>query len=282
MKQRIVHLSDLHYGPPFQYALEPILLRDVKALVPELVVVAGDLTQRARKRQFQQASAFLDRLPKPCLVIPGNHDIPVYNPLARLLRPFERYKTYIHPHLDVVLRTEGITAVGLNSVRNWLVDRGALSPAQLRFAEEALRRSPEASLKVLASHHHFVLSPNVHQRPLPERLLSRFADWGVELVLVGHTHLTRVEQRPGGLVLIQSGTATATRWKTLKKRVNSFNLIDVSAKEICVQIHEYASAAQGYGPVAEYRFARNVHRRQNSAIMDAALSAENRGGRFPE
>lgn len=267
MNHRIIHLSDIHYGPPFQYALEPTILKEIKALTPDLVVLSGDLTQRAKKRQFQQAQAFLDRLPKPYLVIPGNHDVPLYNVFDRLFRSLKRYKTYIRPHVDMTVQTDGLLTVGLNSAFGWTDDRGRLTKAQLSMAEETFTHGPQTDLRILVTHHHFVCPPDVHQNSLPESLLSRFSTWGVELVLTGHTHLAYVEQRPDGLVLLQSGTATASRWKKLKEKVNSFNLITVTSKEITIQVRQYDPAQQTYAPAAEYAFARNVHQPDNSAII---------------
>ncbi len=256
MTERIVHLSDLHYGPPFQQHLEPILLRDVAAQEPDLVIFSGDLTQRAKKQQFQQALAFLERLPQPCLIIPGNHDVPLYNVFARLFRSLERYKAYVRPEVDMVVRAGGILAVGLNSAHGWTNDGGRIREAQLQMAQAAFAAEPQADLKILVTHHHFVCPPEVHQGPLPEALLARFAGWGVELVLTGHTHLSHVEQRPEGLVLLQAGTATASRWKKLSKRSNSFNLITADADRFAVQVHEYDPAQDAYVPAAEYTFPR--------------------------
>jgi 3',5'-cyclic AMP phosphodiesterase CpdA len=271
---RIVHLSDLHYGPPFQYALEPILLEDVEALAPDLVIVSGDLTMRARKAQFEEARAFLDRLPKPYLVIPGNHEVPLFNGFNRLFRPFRDYKRYIHTPVDLTLRTRGILAVGLTSAHSWLIDRGQLTRQQLRYAEEMFRYSSQADLKILITHHHFVRQAHVYQRPLPEALLSRFAGWGVDMVLVGHTHLPHVEQRPDGLVLIQAGTATSNRWKRLKRHVNSYYFIRTSPAEIAIQAREYDREEGAYLPTAEYHLERNVQNAQNSAIMEHDVTAQ--------
>jgi 3',5'-cyclic AMP phosphodiesterase CpdA len=267
MNHRIVHLSDIHYGPPFQYALEPILLKGIKDLTPDLVVLSGDLTQRAKKRQFQQAKAFLDRLPKPYLVIPGNHDVPLYNVFDRLFRSLERYKTYIRADVDMVVETDGIQAVGLNSAFGWTNDRGRLTKEQLEMAKEIFTKS-QADIRILVTHHHFVCPPDVHQGSLSESLLDQFSSWGVELVLTGHTHLAHIERRSDGLVLLQSGTATASRWKKLKKKVNSFNLITVTQEEIGIQVRQYDSELQTYAPNAEYTFARNMRQPDNSAIMD--------------
>jgi 3',5'-cyclic AMP phosphodiesterase CpdA len=258
METRIVHLSDIHYGPPFQAALEPILLKEIRDLAPDMVILSGDLTQRAKKAQFLQAKAFLDRLPKPYLVIPGNHDVPLYNVFDRLLRPLERYKAYVRPQVDMTVRSGGLLAVGLNSAFGWTNDRGRITEAQLQMAQETFAAEPQADFRVLVTHHHFVCPPGVHQGPLAEALLGRFAAWGVELVLTGHTHLTHVEQHPNGPVLLQSGTATASRWKKLKRRVNSFNIISVDAARIAIQVREYDAEQQTYAPAAEYDFARKV------------------------
>jgi 3',5'-cyclic AMP phosphodiesterase CpdA len=258
MSYRIVHLSDIHYGPPFQAALEPVLLEAITAQTPDLVVVSGDLTQRARTHQFRQASAFLARLPQPYLVIPGNHDVPLYNVFDRLFRPLERYKALIRPEVDMVVQVRGLLAVGLNSAYGWTNDGGRITPAQLELAARTFATSPSVDLKVLVTHHHFARPADVHQGPLPEPLLSRFAGWGVELVLVGHTHLSHVEQRPEGLVLVQSGTATANRWKKLKKRTNSFNRIDVDDETIRVEVAEYEPARRAYVQAASYRFPRPI------------------------
>jgi 3',5'-cyclic AMP phosphodiesterase CpdA len=256
MNYRIVHISDIHYGPPFQAALEPALLAAIAGHGPDLVVVSGDLTQRALTRQFLEAKAFLERLPQPTLVIPGNHDVPLYNVFDRMFRPLTRYRALIRPEVDMVVRTGGLLAVGLNSAFGWTNDGGRITRDQLRRAEATFAGAADAAVKVLVTHHHFVRPEGVHQGGLPEALLGRFAAWGVELVLVGHTHLSHVEQRPDGLVLVQAGTATASRWKKLKKRANSLNVIDIDPAAIHVQVAEYDSEQQVYVPVAEQTFDR--------------------------
>lgn len=258
MELTIVHLSDVHYGPPFQEALEPILLRQIQAESPNLVVVSGDLTQRAKRAQFLQARAFLERLPKPYLVIPGNHDVPLYNVFARLFRSLERYKRHIRPEVDMTVQVDGITAVGLNSAFGWTNDAGRITSSQLARAEETFEAAPHSALKLVAIHHHFVNPPGVHQRGLPERLLERFAAWGVELVLTGHTHLSHVERHPAGPVLVQAATATANRWKKLAKRVNSYNVITIGAEAIRVQVCEFDPDRQIYAPAERFAFGRQA------------------------
>ncbi|MGZ8265598.1 MAG: metallophosphoesterase, partial [Burkholderiales bacterium] len=95
----LVHLSDLHFGRVNEAVLGP-LARRIGAIAPDVVVVSGDLTQRARKRQFRAARAFLDTLPTPQIVVPGNHDIPLYNVFARFLTPLRNYRRYIGNDLE--------------------------------------------------------------------------------------------------------------------------------------------------------------------------------------
>src|SRR5215207_7385819 len=95
----IVHLSDLHFGRIDRRLLEP-LQREIAALTPDLVTISGDFTQRARRSQFADARAFLDTLTMPTLVVPGNHDIPLYDVVERFAAPLARYRRYISPQLD--------------------------------------------------------------------------------------------------------------------------------------------------------------------------------------
>src|SRR6185295_4473790 len=97
----IVHLSDIHFGRVDARLLAP-LVRLVREIAPDLVAVSGDLTQRARRRQFQQARAFLDQLPAPQLVVPGNHDVPLFNVAARFADPYGGYRRYISQDLEPV------------------------------------------------------------------------------------------------------------------------------------------------------------------------------------
>jgi 3',5'-cyclic AMP phosphodiesterase CpdA len=95
----IVHLSDLHFGRVDQQLIEP-LIKTISEIKPDLVAVSGDLTQRARSRQFVEARAFLDALPEPQIVVPGNHDIPLHNIFARFLGPLDKYRRYITDDLQ--------------------------------------------------------------------------------------------------------------------------------------------------------------------------------------
>src|ERR1043165_359659 len=95
----LVHLSDLHFGRIDPAIIDP-LIETVRGLNPTLVAVSGDLTQRARSEQFKEARAFLDALPSPQIVVPGNHDVPLHNVFARFFQPLTKYRRYITPDLE--------------------------------------------------------------------------------------------------------------------------------------------------------------------------------------
>src|SRR4029077_8283305 len=108
----IVHLSDVHFGRVNATIVDP-LEAAIRAIAPDLVTVSGDFTQRARRSQFRAARAFLDRLPTPQLVVPGNHDVPLFNLPARFLDPFGGYRRYISPDLEPAYQDDELIVVGL-------------------------------------------------------------------------------------------------------------------------------------------------------------------------
>src|SRR4051812_5821030 len=116
MARIIVHLSDLHFGR-LDERLIPPLQKAIAALSPQLVVVSGDLTQRARRPEFEAARAFLDTVSAPQLVVPGNHDIPLYNIVERMVDPLRRYRRHISNDLAPVFTDDEMIVVGLNSAR---------------------------------------------------------------------------------------------------------------------------------------------------------------------
>src|SRR5688572_9270720 len=114
----IAHISDLHFGRIDEAIVEG-LVADIAARSPSLVVVSGDLTQRARAWQYRQGAELLERLPKPQLVVPGNHDIPLYDVVRRFLFPLQRYSSYITRDLAPVYRDHELFVMGLNTARSF-------------------------------------------------------------------------------------------------------------------------------------------------------------------
>ena len=219
----LAHLSDLHFGRVDRAVLEP-LRRRLLELAPDLVVVSGDLTQRARTRQFREARAFLDTLPKPQFVVPGNHDVPLYNLFARFLRPLAGYRRIIAEDLDPSFADKEIAVLGINTARSFTWKGGAVSEAQLARVQEICRLHGGLT-KVLVTHHPFMA-------------LDRLAHCGVDLLLAGHLHAAQagpaVRSAGACALMVQAGTATSQR---TREEPNSFNLLRVGRGRIEVEQH---------------------------------------------
>lgn len=221
----LAHLSDLHFGRADPAVLEP-LRRRLESLAPDLVVISGDLTQRARACQFREARAYLDTLPKPQVVVPGNHDVPLYNPLARFLRPLAGYRRIVAEDPEPGFFDDEIAVMGINTARSFVFKGGRVSEAQLARVREALRRVADGRIRILVSHHPFMA-------------IEALARCGVDLFLSGHRHATRSGEAPRlagrSALVIEAGTATSRR---TREEPNSFNLLRIRAQRIELEHHE--------------------------------------------
>ena len=210
----VVHMSDIHFGA-HQEELAESLLADVATQEPDLVVVSGDLTQRARPRQFEQARLFLDRLPGPVLTVVGNHDLPLVNLPRRFLSQTRRYEHYITSDLDPVVAVPDLVAVGLDTMPAWRWKAGQSPPADWHRPTR-LRECSGRHLADLGDHHPVLpekLSGLVGRR----RLVSTCAETGVAVLLSGHTHVASVTSTPLGepgrrsALAVVSGTTMSRR-----------------------------------------------------------------------
>jgi 3',5'-cyclic AMP phosphodiesterase CpdA len=152
---RLIHLSDLHFG-----AHDPRLVEAVEDRVhetePDLVIVSGDLTQRARTEQFQEACRFLERLREAgheVLAVPGNHDVPLYDVLRRFLSPLTRYMRYIDETLCPLQEIPGATVLGINTARSLTFKDGRISREQMDFIRQSFSRTDPDSMRIVVTHH---------------------------------------------------------------------------------------------------------------------------------
>lgn len=237
----LIHLSDLHFGRTDAALLQPLVSK-VHELQPDLVVVSGDLTQRARTSQYRQAREFLARLPKPQLVVPGNHDVPLYRVLERFVIPFSNYRRYISRDLEPVFFDGEIAAIGINTAHSLTIQGGRMAAAQVTRAAERLRLMREAKIKVVVAHHPFELPDGIREKYLvkhAQSAMARLVACGVDLFLAGHLHLghselttRRYRALSRSAIIVQVGTGLSTR---RRGEQNSFNLIKTSAAEISVE-----------------------------------------------
>lgn len=236
---RIAHLSDIHFG-----AHDPRIVDAATAWLeekrPDLVVISGDLTQRARVEQFRQAAAWLNRLKAAglkTLVIPGNHDVPLYDVVRRFAAPLDRYKRYISNDLCPFFEDGEVAILGLNTARSLTIKDGRINHDQMDMLRERFARVAPEKTRILVTHHPLFSMPIGKGGEWSEAVgqhddaIKAACEAGVHLALAGHFHRTYAEaaqkmvERSGGALVIQAGTATSTRLRNAEPQ--SFNWLHV-------------------------------------------------------
>ena len=248
---RLIHLSDLHFGAHDPDLVEAVESR-VNANQPDLVVVSGDFTQRARTDQFQEACRFLERLREgghEVLAVPGNHDVPLYDVLRRFLSPLTRYMRYVDDTLCPLHEIEGATVLGINTARSLTFSEGRISHEQMDFIRETFERTDPSSTRILVTHHPlFALQVGgevARAVGRSELALDAIGDAGVDMLLAGHHHQASIHSardlvtRAGPALVIQAGTATSTR---LREQEQSFNRIDVQSGRVTVTVETWSGS----------------------------------------
>jgi 3',5'-cyclic AMP phosphodiesterase CpdA len=259
----IVHLSDLHFGRVDEALLAP-LRAQIERIAPDVVVVSGDLTQRAKAEQFEQARAWLDTLPGPQIIVPGNHDISLYNVFRRFLKPLERYKRYITDDLDPIHVDEEIAVLGINTARSLTFKDGRVNKAQVKEMREKLDGLDPAITRIVVTHHPFDLPLTADEDDLVDRApmaMEAFAECGVDLLLAGHLHMSHASSTADrypiseyAALVIQAGTATSTR---ARGEVNSFNVIRVEHARVEVDRYGWDVLGQTFSLVMTETFLRS-------------------------
>ncbi len=245
----LVHLSDLHFGRVDQALIAPLRAL-VTDLAPDVVIVSGDLTQRARSHEFQAARAFLDTLPGPQIVVPGNHDVPLYDVASRFLTPLVKYRHYVAPDLEPEYVDDEIAVLGLNTARSLTIKDGRINQEQIATIRRRFSALDPALTRIVVSHHPFDLPTHFGENDLVKRAplaMAAFAECGVDLLLAGHVHAshagnTAVRYQIGAYaaLVVQAGTATSTRGRG---EANSFNVLRVEVGRIAVERFSWRARA---------------------------------------
>jgi 3',5'-cyclic AMP phosphodiesterase CpdA len=255
----IVHLSDLHFGRIQEGAVDS-LIRAVHEIGPDLIAISGDLTQRARRTQFEEARDFLHTLPGSKIIVPGNHDVPLYNVYRRFVRPLKRYHRYISEELEPFYIDDEIAVQGLNTARSLTFKGGRVNERQVGLLHQRLAPL-ENRTKIVVSHHPFDLPEHYPDHALVGRArmaLKQLANSGIDLFLAGHLHIgisneMTVRFKIGGhsALLVQAGTATSTR---TRGEANSFNVIRIRPQSIVVERFDSAERESAFRLVTSTTF----------------------------
>jgi 3',5'-cyclic AMP phosphodiesterase CpdA len=258
----LVHLSDLHFGRVDQALLAPLKAL-VERLAPDVVVISGDLTQRAKSAEFQAARAFLDALPGPQIVVPGNHDIPLYNLAGRFLMPLVKYRRYVTSDLAPEYVDDEIAVLGVNTARSLTFKDGRINAGQIAALRARMQGLDDHITRVIVTHHPFDLPDTFDKDDLVDRAplaMAMFAECGVDLLLAGHLHASHAGNSSAryplcgyAALVVQAGTATSTRGRG---EANSFNCIQIDQGRIVVHRYGWDEVAAAFVEAGVQAFAR--------------------------
>lgn len=251
----IVHFSDLHFG-----RIKSQVLDDLKAYLSEnknrlnMVIITGDLTQRAKKEQFIAAKDFLDKITIPVFIVPGNHDVPLYNLFLRFFTPYSRYKKYMGPLISNYYEDEHLAIFGLWTVNPFKIADGKISADDLLKATEKFKSTSSSKIKILAGHHPIA----TYEEPKIKKLFEKLIALGPDFLMWGHDHQSSVkyfdEKNQTKPLMIASGTTFSSR---VREEANSFNLIEVTGNDVMIttMVHKDEGGFQ-----AEKHFATKLHK----------------------
>lgn len=264
---RIAHLSDLHFG-----AHDPKVADATIAWMeerrPDLIILSGDFTQRARVIQFQQASAYINRLRAAgftTIAVPGNHDIPLYDVFRRFAAPLARYERYINNDLCPWFENDELAVLGINTARSFTIKDGKINRKQMAIIEDRFARVAPEKTRILVTHHPLFAMPIAEGNELSEAVgrhddaVESVCRAGVHVALAGHFHRTyaeaaaRMVENAGGALVIQAGTATSTRFRN--NELQSFNWLHVARHDdVELQVIAWDGERFGRGDHIKYLF----------------------------
>ena len=258
--RRIVHISDLHFGRVNPALVAP-LIAGVDAVRPDLIAVSGDLTQRATAGEFLAARDFLDRLAYPQVVVPGNHDISLWNFYRRFAHPLERFRRHISADVEPSYTDGELHVVGVNTARSLTWKEGRISERQVERLRAQLCALDPRLFKAVVMHHPFV-PPEGTRRHTPvgraRAALGMLERCGADLVLAGHLHLgyarlTSSFYRAAGhsILVVQAGTTLSAR---TRGEQNSFNVIEVEPDVVEITVHVWDAARAAFAPRPPARY----------------------------
>jgi 3',5'-cyclic AMP phosphodiesterase CpdA len=276
----LLQISDAHFGTERAPAVEALLALAVEQK-PTLVVLSGDITQRATRAQFDAARRFVDALgDMPVMAIPGNHDIPLYDVLTRVARPYARYRRAFGDVLEPVHECEQWLVIALNTTRPWRHKDGEVSAEQVERVAARLSRASAHQLRVVVTHQPVCVTRPEDEHNLlhgHESAVRRWGEAGADIVMGGHIHLpfiVPIHERFPGLPhpfwAVQAGTAVSSRLRF--EANNSVNVIrpareadDDPVRRCCVERWDFDESTRRFERV-------RIHKLVLGSAVDAVAA----------
>lgn len=248
---KIVHISDLHFGAHVE-EISNHFIKEMERLNPDVILISGDLSQRAKSNQFMDIVVFIKSLSIPILAVPGNHDIPLWNSFARILYPFKNYNHFISPIIQTEFENNRLNIKGINSVNPYRIKDGRLKDEAFHSMSSFFNKSFDG-LNLVFFHHNFDYLEGFH-KPLEnyEQFLSYLKDSPIHVVCTGHLHYahanTVIKNDNKPCLILHAGSLMCRRTKDL---VNSYYLLEVKKPLRCL-IHWMVYKNEDFSPVLSY------------------------------
>lgn len=252
----------------------------VVAKKPDLVVISGDLTQRAKPQQFREAKRFVDRIPAPTIAVPGNHDVPMYRVWERLLAPYDAYRKHFAEEMEPVWMDDELLVVGVNTAFNWTIKNGRLLDDQLWHLRRTIESHGEGRARILVAHHPLVPPEDFHDRQVLRRapeVLEAFADLKLHLVLSGHLHVSFLNVVGAGqatdrdpFAIVHTGTSASSRGRGWERGVNTCNWIEIERDQVHGQRFRWSGERRRFLPGERWVLPRTT----NGALRGDVLHPE--------
>ncbi|MGB1092042.1 MAG: metallophosphoesterase family protein [Oceanobacter sp.] len=288
---KLVHLSDLHFGRE-KPQLTINLLKVLKGIDPQAVMISGDVTQSASHSEYRRLRTFLERLEKPYLIVPGNHDIAGVQLFERFFYPWRKWKYYVSENLEPRMTLADARVLGINSARrlgchrDW--SRGRISSSQLAAMKTWFERVSPDALKVVVAHHPFWLPEEFEKKRgligNVNRAIKQLGESSVDLILGGHAHVVFAEV-VNGMVVSHAGTSISNR--RISGHPNSFNLIEGDSKRL--EITEWQWFGKEFLPTYHHSFLKETSQnasgwklQDKDSVIEKAVKSSSDSSQVPD
>lgn len=260
----LLQISDPHFGTERPQVVEA-LLRFAHDLAPDVAILSGDITQRARRDQFERARVFADALAAPrLLAIPGNHDVPLFNLVARVATPYANFDRAFGPEREPTFAGHDVLLVTVDTTRWYRHKDGEVAAAQIDRVSRRLRDATVSQVRIVVAHHPvFAIKPSDEANVLHGHAaaIRAWSSAGADLIVGGHIHLPYVralrEHYPDlarEMYVVQAGTAVSSRVRhEAGNSVNVFRISDSGAPRRCVvERWDYLAHERGFAQASRH------------------------------